>query len=145
MFGRELRLPIDLLYGRPSEERPKNTSLYAEQLFRILEDTHDFARKSLELASDKMNSYYDSRSSQRHLKVGDAVWLYNPERKKGLSPKLSRPWQGPYVVTKCILLNDLIFEYSWVPERNQRSYTTTVCGSTAGRTLQPGFLCLTSA
>ena len=89
MFGRELRLPIDLLYGRPSEERPKNTSLYAEKLFRILEDTHDFARKSLELASDKMKSYYDSHSSQRHLKFGDAVWLYNPQRKKGLSPKLS--------------------------------------------------------
>ena len=94
-------------------KRDLKTPLYAEQLFRILEYTHDFACKSLELASDKMKSYYDSRSSQRHLKVGDAVWLYNPQRKKGLSPKLSQPWQDPYVVTKCI--NDLIFRIQLGP------------------------------
>ena len=29
---------------------------------------------------------------------GEIVWLHNPQRKKGLSPKLSRSWEGPYVV-----------------------------------------------
>ena len=29
MFRRELKLPIDLLYGRPSEEKPNNSTMYA--------------------------------------------------------------------------------------------------------------------
>ena len=29
---------------------------------------------------------------------GEVVWLHNPQRMEGLSPKLRRPWEGPYVV-----------------------------------------------
>ena len=114
MFGRELKLPIDLLYGRPAEERRGSVTPYAENLLKTLEDTHDFARRRLELASDRMKSYYDSKCSQRQIRIGDAVWLHNPQRKKGISPKLSRPWQGPYIVTKCI--NDLIFRIQLGPK-----------------------------
>ena len=60
-----------------------------------------------------MKSYYNSRSSQRCHKAGDTVWLHVPQRKNGISPKLSRPWQGPYVVTKCI--NDLIYNIQLGP------------------------------
>ncbi|MCG8624913.1 MAG: DDE-type integrase/transposase/recombinase, partial [Proteobacteria bacterium] len=69
MFGRELKLPIDLLYGRPSEEKSNNSTTYAEQLLQTLEHTHEFARKCLKLASDKMKSYYDGRSSPQCLKA----------------------------------------------------------------------------
>ena len=31
--------------------------------------------------------------------MGDTVWLHNPQKKKGYSPKLQRPWEGPYIVT----------------------------------------------
>ncbi|MCG8626749.1 MAG: hypothetical protein MJE68_32705 [Proteobacteria bacterium] len=34
---------------------------YAEQLLQTLEHTHEFARKRLEVVSDKMKSYYDGR------------------------------------------------------------------------------------
>ena len=64
MFGRELKLPIDLLYGRPIEDRPNGITPYAEDLLQILDDIHDFAQKRLELASDRMKSYYDSKCSQ---------------------------------------------------------------------------------
>ncbi|MPC20958.1 hypothetical protein E2C01_013924 [Portunus trituberculatus] len=26
------------------------------------------------------------------------VWLHNPRRRRGLSPKLQSPWEGPYTV-----------------------------------------------
>ena len=38
---------------------------------------------------------------------GDPVWLHNPRRKKGRTPKLQRPWEGPYLVTSCI--DDLVY------------------------------------
>ena len=41
------------------------------------------------------------------LQEGDAVWLHNPQRRKGLTPKLQQPWQGPYIITKKI--NDLVY------------------------------------
>ena len=38
---------------------------------------------------------------------GDLVWLHNPQRKKGISPKLRRPWEGPYVIVE--RLNDVVY------------------------------------
>ena len=35
------------------------------------------------------------------------MWLYNPQRKKGKPLKLSRPWEGPYVVVE--RLNDVVY------------------------------------
>ena len=32
--------------------------------------------------------------------MGYAVWLHNPQRKKGLCPKLQWTFEGPYLVTK---------------------------------------------
>ena len=66
------------------------TKPYAENLLETQEDTHNFARKHLELASDRIKSYYDSKCSQQ-IKVEEAVGLQNPQRKKGVSPKLQDP------------------------------------------------------
>ena len=107
MMGRDLRLPIDLFIGRPSEEVPMYKSEYAQQLHSRMERIHSFAREHLQLKSDKMKEHYDSHASNSELQEGDAAWLHNPQRKKGISPKLSRPWQGPYVVIKKI--NDLVY------------------------------------
>ena len=56
---------------------------------------------------------YDTKSSDNTYKVGDPVWLYNPKRKKGISPKLSRNWEGPYTVVKRI--NDLVYRIQLGP------------------------------
>ena len=32
----------------------------------------------------------------KQLQVGDGVWLHNPQRQKGRTPKFQRSWQGPY-------------------------------------------------
>jgi hypothetical protein len=67
-----------------------------------MERIHSFAREHLELKSDKMKEH-----SGDELEEGDVVWLHNSQRKKGISPKLSRPWQGPYTVIKKI--NNLVY------------------------------------
>jgi hypothetical protein len=36
----------------------------------------------------------------RKLTVGQGVWLYNPQRRKGKSPKLQASWDGPYAVVR---------------------------------------------
>ena len=66
------------------------------------------------MQSDQMKAYYDSHGHEgQPLNKGSAVWLYNPRKKKGLSPKLQRSWEGPYVVIKKI--NDLVYRIQLGP------------------------------
>ena len=63
--------------------------------------------------TDRMKQRYDMSLRCPQLKAGDAVWFHNSQRKKGLTPKLQRPWQGPYTVTKRI--NDLVYRVQLRP------------------------------
>ena len=87
---------------------------HAEELQAKLERVHEFAQLHLKLKSDQMKDRYDSCiGGSQPLRKGDAVWLYWPQRKQGLSPKLMRSWKGPYVVMKKI--NDLIYRIQLGP------------------------------
>ena len=55
-----------------------------------------------------MKTYYDIRANDTTFQAGDFIWLYNPRREPGLTPKFMHPWEGPYVVTKQI--NDLVYQ-----------------------------------
>ena len=60
-----------------------------------------------------MKKNYDHKANFKPLTEGDSVWLSNLVRKKGKSPKLQCPWQGPYLITKC--LNDVVFRIQEKP------------------------------
>ena len=47
MFGRDITLPIDLLFGHPREESKEETSEYAYNLTESLAIIHKFAREHL--------------------------------------------------------------------------------------------------
>ncbi|GBN09457.1 hypothetical protein AVEN_116684-1 [Araneus ventricosus] len=99
LFGRTLLLPCDILFGRPSET-PSSRNEYMKNLEARLESVHAFARERIKLASERMKTRYDSRATDHHFKDGDLVWMYNPKRRRGLSPKLQQNWEGPYTVVK---------------------------------------------
>ncbi|XP_046685022.1 uncharacterized protein K02A2.6-like [Homalodisca vitripennis] len=62
VFGRELRLPSDLMFGLPPDkERPATD--FASELVDQLHDTHEFARQHLKVASDKMKARYDRQAN----------------------------------------------------------------------------------
>ncbi|GFU94884.1 uncharacterized protein TNCV_821071 [Trichonephila clavipes] len=58
------------------------------------------------MASEKMKTRYDATATGHDFHEGDKVWLWNPKRRKGLSPKLQMNWEGPYTVLK--RLNDVV-------------------------------------
>ncbi|KAJ8380338.1 hypothetical protein SKAU_G00011160 [Synaphobranchus kaupii] len=97
MFGRELRTPVDLVFGAPPEpEEPSRTrEEYYHRLRNRLLVAHDFARKAQASAGVKQKRWYDTRCRGRAFAAGEQVWIYCPERKKGLSPKLRASWRGP--------------------------------------------------
>ena len=52
MFGHEIRLPIDLLFGQPARESEEQMygSQYANELRDKLDEVHEFARSRMKIA-----------------------------------------------------------------------------------------------
>ncbi|GFU17506.1 retrovirus-related Pol polyprotein from transposon 412 [Trichonephila clavipes] len=105
LFGRNLRLPADLLFSRP-QDAPLAPEKYIEKLQARMEVMHHLDRERIGMASEKMKTRYDARATGHELSEGNKVWLWNPKRRKGLSPKLQTNWEGPYTVLK--RLNDVV-------------------------------------
>ncbi|GFX97019.1 kinectin [Trichonephila clavipes] len=85
-----------------------------------MEEIHHLARERIGLASEKMKTRYDTRATGHDFHDGDKVWLWNPKRRKELSPKLQTNWEGPYTVLK--RLNDVVvrIQKSLHSKKNQR-------------------------
>ncbi|GBN16907.1 hypothetical protein AVEN_113456-1 [Araneus ventricosus] len=60
-----------------------------------------------------MKTRYDSGATGHHFKEGDRVWMYNPKRRRCLSPKLQQNWEGHYTIVK--KLNDVIYRVQRLP------------------------------
>ncbi|GFY07046.1 retrovirus-related Pol polyprotein from transposon 412 [Trichonephila clavipes] len=105
LFGRDLRLPCDLLFGRPPNT-PSSPEEYVQNLQARFEDVHNLARERINLRTEKMKTRYDTKATGHQFKEGDKVWFYNPTRRKGLSPKLQSHWDGPYTILK--IINDVV-------------------------------------
>ena len=54
----------------------------------------------------------------KNYNLGDAVYLYNPSRKKGVSPKLQSFWEGPYLIIE--KLSDLVYKIQSAPSAKTR-------------------------
>ena len=106
LFGREIRLPCDLMFGSPGD-KVESESEYAAQLRARLNEIHFVARNRIKAASDRMKTRYDRQSNMKEFKENDLVWFYNPQRKIGKSPKFQQDWEGPYRIIKKI--NDVIY------------------------------------
>ena len=88
MLGRELKMPIDLTFGRPEVKPPQTATNSPSTLQERLERVHGFARGHMQLMSNRMKQQYDPLLEHQPLEAGEAVWLHNQQRKKGLTPKL---------------------------------------------------------
>ncbi|KAJ8915697.1 hypothetical protein NQ315_000631 [Exocentrus adspersus] len=104
VFGAELRLPIDLISDRPKKE--EGVDNYISHLQDRLKLTHAEVRQKMRIESDRMKTRYDLRANTGGFQVGEKVWLYNPKRTKGKSPKLQKSWEGPYIIVT--RLNDVV-------------------------------------
>ena len=89
MIGRDLNSPNHLLYGRPPEpEMPGNIEDYVNRLRNRLNEIHEFAGVRMRVASDRMKCRYDVGTTKEMFEGGDAIWFYNPQRKKGVFSKV---------------------------------------------------------
>ncbi|KAJ8957199.1 hypothetical protein NQ318_007761 [Aromia moschata] len=117
VMGRELRLPCDLKFGcTPGDDVAGED--YVSTLRQRMDDIHERVRSNIQGASDRMKETYDINANDGRYQPGNQVWLYNPQRRRGLSPKLQSSWEGPYeVVTR---INDVVYRIQKLPRGKPR-------------------------
>jgi len=106
-FGRDLTLPLDLLRGNPPQEFVFTRGNYVFQLKEKLNSIHEEVRQHLNMRSLKIKTLYDQNARRILFNPGQKVWLYNPRKFIGRSPKLQSNWEGPFEVVK--RLNDVVY------------------------------------
>ncbi|KMQ86232.1 integrase core domain protein [Lasius niger] len=88
-FARDLKLLLDLLRGSPPIDREDSFSEeYMQKLREKLDIIHKSARRRMNLQSLRSKIRYDRRVRKINFNVNQEVWLYNPRRVWGKSPKL---------------------------------------------------------
>jgi len=125
MFGRDFRVPLELVLPSPDDDRHFSVNYdsmdhFIKRMKYMFREVYAQTRENLQLAMKVQKRYYDQKANRREFKVGDTVWLYNPRRRKGRTPKLDKSWDGPYAVVK--VLSDILY----VIQANRRSKSRIV-------------------
>lgn len=115
MLGREIDLPVDIIYPPPPSGSKLPCDEYVAELQKKLRKVHEIARTSLLEAGQKQKRLYDRKINVYQYRKGDAVWLRLYVKPKGLSKKLQLRWEGPFKVI------DRISDLTWKIQKNKRS------------------------
>jgi hypothetical protein len=117
MFGREMRIPLDVVYPPIVPSMYKDTEDYVDQLEDKLVKAAEFARRHLDAQFDLREKHCANYSrSALELDLQKPVYVFNPSVGKGRSPKFARNWKGPYQIIEKI--TDLLYRIQ-LPGRNQ--------------------------
>ena len=115
MFGRELAMPVDLMYPLTQEPPNESSHDYVKKLRGRLHYAYELSRNSLRRSTERQRRLYNERVFGQKVNVGDIVWAMNKERKKGKSPKLQPKWRGPCLVSHAF--NDVVVTVHFSPRK----------------------------
>ena len=99
MFGRQARIPVDLMYGT-AEPESISYGEYAMKLQKLLTKAHKLARESLAEKQERQTELYNKKVHGEPYEVGVLVWLLNPQVPREKSKKLHKWWTRPFKVVK---------------------------------------------
>jgi hypothetical protein len=101
MYGREIRLPIDVASGANSSvlASPLTQHVWATQLAGQLRRAHTLVRVQIDRARAKQKARYDHKHRSVHFEVGDKVAYKKPPANVEVVNKLTHAWKGPFTIT----------------------------------------------
>ena len=120
-FARDLRLPLDLLRGKPPEsckEDPHTAEGFVKDFQRKMEGFHASVKERLDIRSSRVKSRYDRRARHILFQEGQKVWFFNPRRVKGKAPKLQSDWEGPYFIVR--KLSEVVYCIQKTPKHRRK-------------------------
>ena len=118
MLGREVRIPLDILFPSPQSHKSVEYGNYIHDLKDDMQDIHLKARQNLKKNVLRQQTNYDVNTSMISYIPGDIVWYLDETRASGKCVKLQNIWLGPCVVTT--KLSDLNYEIQISPRKQKR-------------------------
>ena len=117
VFGRELRAPVDIVFGTPDEEAeaPRAVDVFVDEKIHVMQDAYRLVREHLGASLQRAKRYYDVKARFTTFKVGEWVWLYSPRRYVQRSPKWQKMYSGPFLVIR------KVNEVNYVVQKSRRS------------------------
>ena len=120
LHGRPMMTAFDLTVW-PRGELPDDAETFLKGLLPRLKLTEQIAQENTLKCQEASKVQYDKKTKISEFKVGEKVWLRDMKRVVGESPKMKRPWVGPYLITQmgqkdwCILrhaVTDRVIKHS---------------------------------
>ena len=99
MFGRRVRLPINIVYGT-NQPQSQTVSSFVSDTKIVLECAYRHVRDTMRLKQDCQKELYDRKRHGEFYQVGDLVWLHSSVVPRDASRKFHHPWTGPYKIIK---------------------------------------------
>ena len=101
MYGRTMRLPLDVNLTPPEEDkRFKDANAYIKNMLPKIEALREIARQNVEAHQEKYKKTYDRDAKETALAPGMLVLLSCEQAPPGHSPKLFPKFSGPYYITE---------------------------------------------
>ena len=97
MFGREMRIPVDIMFGPPPIESPTRLQTVTD-LRDTLRYVYNEVRINVSEAQRRQKDYYDRLTTGERFKPLQRVWLFTPPTAKDQPAKFYKPWSGPWTV-----------------------------------------------
>ncbi|KRX37856.1 Retrovirus-related Pol polyprotein from transposon 17.6 [Trichinella murrelli] len=117
LFGRELRLPVDLMYGVPTDAQLRSAGQYVQHLRRDLERVYEVVGKKAGREQRRQKAWKDRKAYGPVYEPSDLVWMQLPTK-----TKLGAYWDGPYQVQRRL---------DWNTYRVEKPYHSTSKGEGA--------------
>ena len=89
MFAREVRSPVDLVFGTPLDQSPTSYDDYSMAVEERMKQAYSLVRQHLGTAAQRLKRQYDVRVGQQQYRKGQWVLYYNPRKYQGRQQK----WQ----------------------------------------------------
>ena len=81
---------------------PSGVEHYVKRLEESCKLAYKGTRDNLQASAVVQKHYYNRKAKAVKFAVGQSVWLYNPRRNIGRTPKLDMPWEGPFTAVSVI-------------------------------------------
>ena len=97
MLGKETNVPLTLMVGSPPNS-PLSPVDYVADLESRVKQAYELVEQHVKGQQLRQKAGYDKRVHGGGFAQGDKVWLFTPLRRRGLSRKLYKHWDGPYLI-----------------------------------------------